>query len=154
MSKAAHRIVSVDSPGMLRVRRVLDEATEPLDGHTIAERAHVAFLTFTNTYRHLLLRANLMHISGWRRNTRGPFVPLYSKGSLVGEEPARPEKIESKVRARAWKARTGYYEAEKAKRRLAKPPDYALAALLGLTARYHRNTTTTGATGAGKELQA
>ncbi len=143
MSKiAAKRIVSFESPGMRRVLRILGEATEPMDGRTIADKACIAFLTFTNTYRHLLLRANLMHISGWKHNTRGPFVPLYSKGPLVGDIPEKPKNIESKVRARAWKERTGYYEAEKAKRRLARPPDPALAALMGLTARYHKTSTT------------
>ena len=134
------RIVSVTSPGMKRVRMVIAESPVPIDGHTIAKRAHVSFLTWANTYRHLLIRAGLVHVAGWRHNTRGPFVPLF--GSGPGTQAERPEKIDSRARARDWKDRTGYNEARKAERRLRKPPDFALAALMGLTARYHKDTTT------------
>ena len=147
------KIVSVDSPGMLRVRKVIAQSREPLDGRTIAERAHVSFTTYANTYRHLLIRAGLIHIAGWRNNVRGPFVPLYRGGPLVGDPPIEPHKRDKKAGARDWKARTGYHEAEKAKRRRARPPDTALAALMGLTPRYHHQKTTHGRTSAGKELQ-
>ncbi len=130
------RIVSVESPGMLRVRKVINEAKEPLDGRAIAKAAHVSFTTFSATYRHLLIRAGLIHVATWRNNWRGPFVPLYAAGPQISE-PVPIEKIDHKIATREWKERTGYYEAEKAKRRMAKPPDFALAALMGLTPRYH-----------------
>lgn len=139
------RIVSVESPGMLRVRKVIEDAKEPIDGKTVAKLAHVSFNTFAHTYRHLLVRAGLIHIAGWRNNFRGPFVPLYLSGPLIGDPPQLPPKLDHKIAVRAWKARTGYYEAEKSKRRLARPPDTALAALMGLTPRYHRKNTTTPA---------
>lgn len=136
---------------MLRVRKVLAEAKDPIDGRTIASWAHVSFRTFANTYRHLLLRAELMHIAAYRNGPSGPFVPLYLAGPLIGDPPPLPDKKPAKLTAREWKERTGYYEAEKAKRRLARPPDTALAALMGLTPRYHKKTTH-GAAGAGKEI--
>lgn len=139
------KVVSVESPGMLRVRKVIAQSREPLDGRTIAERAHVSFTTFANTYRHLLIRAGLIHIAGWRNNFRGPFVPMYAHGPLIGDPPPLPHKIDQLQRSRDWKRRTGYSEAEKAKRRLARPPDTALAALMGLTPRYHHQKTTTPA---------
>lgn len=146
------RIVSTDSPGMRRVMQVIQKSAEPIDGRSIAEAAHVSFKTFANTYRHLLIRAEMIHIAGWRNNWRGPFIPLYLPGPALAVA-VPPPKLDHKIATRAWKERTGYYEAEKAKRRLARPPDPTLAALLGLTARYHK-TTTKGAAGAGKELAA
>lgn len=144
------RIVSCESPGMLRVRKVIAQSRELLDGHTIAERAHVSFTTFANTYRHLLIRANLIHVAGWRNNFRGPFLPLYGHGPLVGDPPPLPQKVDLKQRAKEWKERTGYLEAKKAQRRFARPPDPILAALMGLPSRYHhypKNTTNAGTAG-------
>lgn len=146
------RIVSTDSPGMRRVLQVIRKAAEPIDGRAIAEAAHISFKTFANTYRHLLIRADMIHVAGWRNNWRGPFVPLYLAGPAVAIA-VPPPKVDHKIATRAWKERTGYYEAEKAKRRLSRPPDPALAALLGLSPRYAK-TTTKGAAGAGKELAA
>lgn len=121
---------------MLRVRRVCEEATEPLDGHEIADRAHISFNTFQNSYRHLLLGEEKIHIAGWRHNVRGPFIPLYLGGP--GKTPKKPEKIDALARARAWKHRTGYNEARKAHRRLARPKDQMLAALLGLPTKHQK----------------
>lgn len=145
------RQVSTDSPSMRRIVRVISVAAEPLDGYKIADLAHVAFNTFQNQYRHMLVAAGLVHVAGWKHNTRGPFVPLYAAGPLVGDPPALPKKIDASTRSKAWKERTGYNERYKAQRRLERPPDPVMAALLGLTARYHK-TTTKGAAGAGKEL--
>lgn len=136
------RIVSTDSPGMRRVLKVIRESAKPIDGRSIAEAAHVSFNTFAHTYRHLLIRADLIHISAWRNNSRGPFVPMYSAGPALAV-PVPPQKMDHRIAARAWKEHTGYYEAEKAKRRLARPPDPVLAALLGLAPRYSRKTSTT-----------
>lgn len=138
------RIVSTDSPGMRRVLQVIRKAAEPIDGRAIAEAAHISFKTFANTYRHLLIRADLIHVAGWRNNWRGPFVPLYLAGPAVAIA-VPPPKVDHKIATRAWKERTGYYEAEKAKRRLARPPDPALAAMLGLTPRYGKTYTNTPA---------
>lgn len=126
------RIVSVDSPAMLRILKVLSEAIEPMDGWDIAKAAFVAPNTWSNSYRHLLIHSGLIHISAWKHNTRGPFVPLYSIGA--GEEAPKPEKIDQLARARNWKHRTGYNEFRKAQRRLANP-GYALAALMGIPAK-------------------
>lgn len=130
---APHRIVSFASPGMRRVMAVMAEANEPLDGRQIADSACIAHDTFRNTYRHLLLHAEMIHVAAWRHNTRGPFVPLYMAGP--GKEAPKPEKIDQLARARAWKERTGYNAARKAERRLKNPPDRALAALLGINER-------------------
>ena len=78
----------------------------------------------------MLLRAELIHVAAWRHNTRGPFVPLYMAGP--GKEAPKPEKIDQLARARKWKERTGYNEFRKAQRRLARPRDTALAALLNI----------------------
>lgn len=132
----SYRIVSTDSPSMQRVLRVLVAADEPIDGHQIADLACIAFNTFQNGYRHLLMGESKIHIAGWRHNSRGPFVPLYRAGP--GVAPPKPEKIDQLARSRNWKHRTGYNEARKAQRRLARPKDQVLAALLGLPTRYQK----------------
>ena len=136
------RIVSTDSPGMRRIVEAVSGSVEPLDGHQIAARAHVAFNTFQNQYRHMLLSAGLIHVAGWKHNTRGPFVPVYGVGPSAKTTPVKPQKIDHRARSRNWKDRTGYNEARKAHRRLARPPDMALAALLGLPSRYSKGTGT------------
>lgn len=145
--------VTLGSPGMLRIIRVVDAATEPMDGRQIAKLAHVSFLTFANQYRHVLLDAGLIHLAAWKRNYRGPYVPAYMLGTRPAgvPEPVKPEKITSVERSQKWKKETGYNEARKANRRLVRPPDFALAALLGLNARYSKNTTT-AAMSARKEM--
>ncbi len=143
------KIVSVESPGMLRVRKVIAQAREPIDARTIAKRAFVGYRTFQATYRHLLLRADLIHVAGYRRREvwTGTHIALYAHGPLIGEPPEKPAPKPAIISQRAWRERTGYYESIKAKNRLAKPPDFALAALLGLTPRYHKqNTTNAGCT--------
>lgn len=125
--------VSLDSPGMRRVVAVLEASEKPLNGHQIAAAAHVAFNTFQNQYRHLLVAAGKIHLSGYAHNTRGPFVPLYRAGHApVGLQVRKPRKIDQLARARNWKVRSGYNEARKAERRLRRPPDRVLAALMGL----------------------
>lgn len=138
------RVVSFESPGMRRVLKVIEESEKPIDGYQIAAAAFISFNTFDGTYRQLLLRAKKVHVAAYRVNHHGPAVPLYRIGPLKGKPPERP-KADHKIAVRAWKERTGYYEAEKAKRRLARPPDPALAAMLGLTPRYGKTYTTTPA---------
>lgn len=144
------RKVTVESPGMLRVRKVLADATKALDPQTIATLACVSVKTFNRTYRQLLLRADppLIHVAGYRRREGvfgGTHIALYANGPLIGRPPEKPAPKPAIISQRAWRERTGYYESIKAKNRLAKPPDIALAALLGLTPRYHKQNTTTPA---------
>lgn len=130
------RIVSPNSPGCQRVLAVLRAADEPIDGHMIAELACVAFNTFQNTIRHALMSAEppLIHIAEWRHNTRGPFMPAYRIGPLVGRAPRKPQKIDQLERARNWKQRSGYNDLRKAQRRIARMQSApsALAAQLGV----------------------
>ena len=134
--------VSINSPSMLRIIKVVDAATEPMDGRQIAKLAHVAFNTFANQYRHLLLGAGLIHLAAWKRNYRGPFVPAYLSGARPEgmPEPIKPEKITSQARSQKWKKDTGYNEDRKARRRMMAPPDFATAALLGLPQRYSKRS--------------
>lgn len=123
---------SKNSPTMRRIVDVVSQ-TPGLDGRQIAEAACCTFNYFMNQGRWVLIDAGEIHISGYRNNSRGPFVPLYDIGPAKGEPPAKPEKIDQLARARAWKVLSGYYEAEKAKRRLRRP-DPVLRALLGMGA--------------------
>ncbi|MEK7093682.1 MAG: hypothetical protein AAB927_04345 [Patescibacteria group bacterium] len=130
--------VSFESRGMQRVLAVLAQATSPVDDETIATRACVGLQTFTGTYRHLLLRAGKIHIADLQPNRVGPAKPLYAPGPLVGDPPVKPPRKPAVIAQRDWRERTAYYESIKARTRLARPPDPALAALLGLTTRYHK----------------
>lgn len=140
------RVVSVESPGMRRVREVLGAATAPLDAKTIATLACVSVKTFNRTYRQLLLRADppLMHVAAYRRREKGSgtHIPLYASGPRKCKPPKKPDPIPPVIAQRVWRNRTGYYETIKAQRRLARPPDPALAALLGLKPLYHKTPTT------------
>ncbi|MDE2440164.1 MAG: hypothetical protein KGP14_03995 [Betaproteobacteria bacterium] len=128
------RPVSSDSPGMRRVVAVLEAAEAPLNGHQIAERAHIAFNTFQNQYRQVLATEGKIHLAGYEHNTRGPFMPTYRAGPApAGFVPRKPRKITSSARSKDWKLRTGYNEARKAERRRCRPPDRALAALMGIS---------------------
>lgn len=125
--------VSADSPSMRRIVAVLSSCDEALTGREIAERAHVSFKYFQNQARHILIAAEAIHLADLRHNTRGPFVPAYRAGpepeGLIVRKPAKIDQLE---RARTWKVRSGYNEARKAERRLRRPPDRALAALIGI----------------------
>ena len=135
------RVVSFNSPGMRRILNVLQDSAEPLDGRQIADQAHISFRTFQNGYRHALIRAGLMHIAEFRNNpVRGPFVPAYRAGPGPKKAPAKPPKITSASRSQRWKFETGYNEKRKADRRLVRPADPIMAALLSLPRRH-----TTGA---------
>lgn len=141
MKPHPRRIVSVESPGMRRVRAVLEAATEPMDAISISEAAHVSANTFRNTYRRLLIRAGLIHIAGYLHGRQGRQRPTYLAGPQIGDPPIPPI-LDHRAATRDWKERTGYYEAIKARRRLARPPDMALAALLGLPSRYSKGNGT------------
>lgn len=141
MKPHPRRIVSVESPGMRRVRAVLEAATGPMDAISISEAAHVSVNTFRNTYRRLLIRAGLIHIAGYLHGRQGRQRPTYLAGPQIGDPPIPPI-LDHRAATRDWRERTGYNEARKAHRRLARPPDIALAALLGLPSRYSKGTGT------------
>lgn len=118
-----------DSPGLIRVRKVLTGATCPLSAHEIAARAHVSVWTFLNHYKAKLLREKKMHVAGWEHYGYG-FMPQYAKG--MGETPTKPKAPPPKVAVATWKKRTGYVDPRYAHRRLARPRDGVLVALMGL----------------------
>jgi hypothetical protein len=125
--------VSFDSLGMSRVRATLSKARAPIDAETIAERAHIGVRTFTGTYQQLLLPAGLIHIADWRRNVRGPAIPLFAAGT--GVTPPKPGALSDAEVSRRWKERTGYNELRNLNRKLVRPVDPILAALMGLPSR-------------------
>ena len=133
--------VSIKSVGIRRCLEVLRAATEPLHGDTIADRAFISRRTFCNSYYRVLLDAKLIHVGEWLRNTRGPYIPLYSIGP--GPDAPRPVPLTDAEVSRRWKARTGYGEACKAQRRMVRPADPVLAALLGIPSKgkHFKNTT-------------
>jgi hypothetical protein len=127
------RQVSTESPGMRRVVAALEASAVPLNGHLIAAAAHVAFNTFQNQYRHILEAAKKIYLHSYDNNVRGPFVPLYMAGPApAGHRVRKPKKLDQLARARNWKERSGYNAARKAARRLRRPPDRVLAALMGM----------------------
>lgn len=133
--RADKKRVSLDSPGMLRIRKVISHAREPLDGEEIARRAHVGVRTFSASYQQILLDEGLMHIADYRRNTRGPFIPLFAHGPLVGEPAKKPAKLTEAEICKRWKEKTGYDERRKLDRKLIRPVDPVFAALMGLPSR-------------------
>lgn len=118
---------------MRRIRETLRYARAPLDGETIASRAYVGVRTFTNSYQQLLIEAGLIHIAAWRRSARGPFTPLFSFGP--GEQAKKPPRLTDAEVSKRWKEKTGYDELRKLNRKLMRPADAMLAALMGLPAR-------------------
>jgi hypothetical protein len=117
------------TPAMFRIVAALCDHG-PMTKHEIARRAFVAAVTFKNACKPVLVANGMIHQSGWRRYQYG-FEPVYSAG--IGETPPRPDaKRDQGERCREWKQRTGYNEARKASRRLRRPQDRALAALLGM----------------------
>lgn len=123
---------NLDTPAMRRVLAVI-EANPGLDGHAIAQRAHVSYWTFKNHCRPKLIEAKKIHISGWKTNTYSWPWPLFTIGP--GKEAKRPENAKQRhsTRMKEWRERTAYNEARKAARRLAKP-DPVVAALMGIAA--------------------
>lgn len=120
-----------DSPGLRMVREVLAKAASPLSAQDIAALAHVSSWTFNNHYKAGLLRERAMHVAGWERYGYG-WMPQYAKG--MGETPVKPKAPPPKVSTAKWKERTGYVDPRYAHRRLARPRDKALAALMGIRA--------------------
>lgn len=121
-----------DSAGMLRVRAVLDKAAYPLTSNEIAARAHVSVWTFRNHYKRPLLSDGAMHVADWAHYGYG-WTARYAK-DIVGESPPKPKSPPPKAATAAWKKRTGYTDPRYAHRRLARPRDKVLAALMGLSA--------------------
>lgn len=139
-----HR-VSLNSVGIRRCLDVLRVATEPLHGDTIADRAFIGRRTFCNGYYRVLLDAKQIHVAQWLRNVSGPYIPLYSIGP--GPSVQKPKALTDAQVARRWKERTGYEAMRKAQRRVARPTDTALAALMGIPSKgkHFKNTNTPAA---------
>lgn len=120
-----------DAPGLRRVRAVLLKATKPLTAKEVAARAHISVWTFRNHYKQQLLSEQAMHVAGWEYYGYG-WTQQYAKGQ--GETPKKPKAPPPKVAVAKWKERTGYVDPRYAHRRLARPRDGVLAALMGLRA--------------------
>lgn len=133
--RADKKRVSLASPGMLRIRDVLAKARGPIDGKTIADRAFVGERTLSASYQQILIAEEFMHVADYRRNARGPAIPLFMRGPLVGDPPTKPEPLSESEVCRRWKERTGYDERRKLDRKLARPVDPLFAALMGLPSR-------------------
>jgi hypothetical protein len=121
-----------DSPGLRRVRAVLAAlGATPMTAQRIAELAHVSVWTFRNHYKRILLDDNTMHVADWEHYGFG-FTHRYASGP--GKTPPRPVAPPPKVATAKWKERTGYVDPRYAHRRLARPRDKVLAALMGIRA--------------------
>jgi hypothetical protein len=129
------------SAGLKRVRAILLNATTPMTCQEISKAAHISQHLFRNHYVTLL--SNEIRVASWRKYQYG-WQHEYAAGP--GITPPRPKSPPPKVATSAWKERTGYVDPRWAHRRLAKPRDSVLAALLGIS-----KNTTHGANGAGKE---
>lgn len=133
--RADKKRVSLNSPSMTRIRAALARAREPIDGKTLSARAFVGERTFSASYQQLLISAGLMHVAEYRRNVIGPPIPLFAHGPLVGDPPVKPERFSDAEVCRRWKEKTGYDERRKLDRKLVRPVDPILAALMGLPSR-------------------
>lgn len=131
--RADKKRVSLDSPSMTRIRAALAKAREPIDGKTLSARAFVGERTFSASYQQILIAEDVMHVAAWRRNVRGPFIPLFAYGP--GKPAKKPERLTEAQICKAWKERTGYDERRKLDRKLARPVDPIFAALMGLPSR-------------------
>lgn len=120
-----------DSPGLSRVRKVIVASRAPHSAKTIADLAHVSVWTFNNHYKAHLLQEKAMHVAGWEDYGFG-FMPQYAAGQ--GETPKKPKAAPPKVATAQWKERTGYVDPRYSHRRLARPRDKVLAALMGIRA--------------------
>lgn len=134
------RPTSIDSPIMRRIVAAIATAPGPVDCYWIAAHAFVGRRTFLCNYRPVLIEAGKLHIAEYRRVAIGPFRAFYLPGpapeGFVAHRPKNKPQVEAQ---REWRERTAYFEKVKAERRLKRPPDPAMAALLGLTARYHKS---------------
>lgn len=126
------------SPSLERIRKIFAEATAPLSSRALIEIAHVSYAAWSNHYRPYLLKHGEIHVSAWDRYQWG-WAPAYSAGK--GVTPRKPKAPPKKVATALWKERTGYVDPRDLHRRLAKPKDPALAALLGLPARNQKRQT-------------
>lgn len=128
--------ISMSSPSMKRIRKVLAEITEPISLAELADKAYISRNTMKCAYRGFLVDAGEMHVSAWVRNlkTGGGHTPLFSIGP--GEPAKQPKKMTPAQKCKEWRKREGYnerYNAErKSRRRIAMPVDPVLAALIGV----------------------
>lgn len=125
--------VSIDSPVMLKLRKALKRIKVPTSAAAIARLAGVKESTMRKHYQKVLVDAEQMHVGDWQHSARGPFTALYLPGP--GAPAPKPPRITDAETSRRWKAKTGYDELRVAARKLRKPNDPVLAALMGLPAR-------------------
>lgn len=121
----------VQSAGFKRFCKVLADATQPMTARKLCEAAHISINTWQNHYRAHLVARKEIHVAGWERHQFG-WAPQYAAGQ--GETPKKPKAAPPKVATAKWKERTGYVDPRYAHRRLARPRDKVLAALMGLRA--------------------
>lgn len=131
------------SPGLERVRKILDEAEAPLSAREIVALAHVSYNAWNNHYRAHLLANKEIHVAGWCRYQFG-WAPEYAAGT--GKTPRKPKAPPPKVATAKWKERTGYVDPRYAHRRLARPRDPILSALLGVKPGYQKHKIQPGET--------
>lgn len=117
----------------LAMFRVVDAlvAQGPMTAAEIAKAAHVSWHTAKGWCVPILVANGMIYRSDWRLIGYN-YTPVYSAG--VGDPAPRPTRTrEARLEyLREWKIRTGWSDARKAERRLRRPPDRALAALLGM----------------------
>ena len=121
------RRVTVDSPGMQRVLKVLRERG-PMDEKTLAPLAYVSPRTLHN-YAIQLHHGRHIYAHAWRYNRQGSQSAIWAIGP--GEDAPKLPPSDKVARNRDWRQRTGYWEAKKADKRLANP-DRLTAALMGI----------------------
>jgi hypothetical protein len=126
MTAPSRRDVSFYSPSSLRILSALID-TPDMAREEIASAAFVSVNTFDN-YKYRMIEHGLIHISGYRHRRSGHPAPLFRDGP--GDPAERPQKLDQLARSRNWKVRTGYLEAQKAKRRLAKAQKVGMLAYL------------------------
>lgn len=107
------------SPSMQRIIAALTEHGA-MDADQIADKACTTKHSFIAKYRTLLLDADQIHISEYRRNPRGGWpIPIYGLGP--GKEPKKPNRVSKAESNRRWLAKQAIPK-----------PDRMLAILAGL----------------------
>lgn len=129
------RRTSTQSPGMQRIVAALQKGGQMTD-EALCDLACVGINTFRCDYRAALIAEELIHVCDYKRNVQGPYVPIYAAGKRIGPAPRKPRPLTPTQRCKRWRDKTGYDEARKAGRRLARPElaDPLLAALMGRAA--------------------
>ena len=127
MNTPLTRLIRTTSPSMTRMLKALEGTRLNIDQW--AKASLVARMTAENYVKQLRFQ-KLIYICEYQRNRSGWPKPVYALGDH--KDAPRLEKKDQLARAREWKETSGWYESEKAKRRLARPRDPVLAALMGI----------------------